>query len=82
MNPELLAQILALLDQPESEVREKLDQIAAKNPLLADKIDAASGFLTACYRALAGNTVSGIAEIVSLLKAGSGPVAPDIGDTA
>lgn len=82
MSPELLAQLLALLERPKPEVLDELDAIAARNPLVADKVGALKGFLVTCYEALAGNTVAGIAEAVALFKTGSGPVDPDIGDTA
>lgn len=82
MNPELLAELLGLLERPRGEVMDELDGIAARNPLVADKVGALKGFLGACYQALAGNTVAGIAEAVALFKTGSGPIDPNIGDTA
>jgi hypothetical protein len=81
MDPKLLQAILELLALPAGEVLPKLESLATRNPARSPQINALRNFLATCYELLPGNAVAAFAEAMALFKTGSGPVAPDIGDT-
>lgn len=74
--------IIDNLGRPREEVIAEIEEAAAKNPVLRNKLGEFRGFVEKCYDVLAGNLVEGLAEVLALSKTGSGPVVPDDVDLA